>query len=90
MTTLKPDCDQPTLTILYDGACPLCSREVALYQRAQASVTLRFADISAGNAALPPHATREQLLRRFHVRTPAGQLHSDAEAFVILWAALPG
>ncbi|WP_395826227.1 thiol-disulfide oxidoreductase DCC family protein [Collimonas sp.] len=89
MTTLKPDCDSPALTILYDGACPLCSREIALYQRAQASVPLCFADISEADATLPPGATRDQLLQRFHVRSPDGQLHSGAEAFVMLWAALP-
>ena len=87
---LKPDGGTKPLTVLYDGACPLCSREIALYQRAQSNVPLCFADISDSGEALPPGTTREQLLKRFHVRSPDGQLLSGAEAFVRLWAALPG
>ena len=40
--------------------------------------------------ALPPDTTREQLLARFHVRSKDGQLLSGAQAFLALWAALPG
>ena len=39
---------------------------------------------------LPPGTTREQLLARFHVQGRAGELHSGAQAFLLLWAALPG
>jgi predicted DCC family thiol-disulfide oxidoreductase YuxK len=39
---------------------------------------------------LPPGTTREQLLARFHVRGRDGALLSGAQAFLALWAALPG
>jgi predicted DCC family thiol-disulfide oxidoreductase YuxK len=39
---------------------------------------------------LPPGITREQLLARFHVRGRDGELRSGAQAFLALWAALPG
>jgi predicted DCC family thiol-disulfide oxidoreductase YuxK len=39
---------------------------------------------------LPSGTTREQLLARFHVRGSDGQLLSGAQAFLALWAALPG
>lgn len=79
----------PTLCVLYDGACPLCRREIAIYRGGQPDVPLSFTDIS-GNAPVPPGTTREQLLARFHVRTADGRLLSGARAFLALWATLPG
>jgi predicted DCC family thiol-disulfide oxidoreductase YuxK len=85
------------LTVLYDGACPLCRREIGVYRglaplRADAPVC--FADVSDAAvvlpSALPPGTTREQLLARFHVRGRGGELLSGAQAFLALWAALPG
>ena len=85
------------LTVLYDGACPLCRREIGVYrglQPLQADAPVWFADVSDAAlplpSALPPGTTREQLLTRFHVRGRDGQLLSGAQAFLALWAALPG
>jgi len=82
--------ETPPLTVLYDGACPLCRREIGLYQGMQAHAPLCFADVSDAAQALPPGTTRDQLMARFHVRRPDGQLLSGAEAFLVLWATLPG
>jgi predicted DCC family thiol-disulfide oxidoreductase YuxK len=81
---------QAPLTVLYDGACPLCRREIAVYQDLQASRPLCFADVSNPALPLPPGATREQLMARFHVQTSDGRLLSGAAAFLALWATLPG
>ena len=81
------------LTVLYDGACPLCRREIAVYrglQPLQADSPVCFADVSNAAVPLPVGTTREQLLARFHVQGPDGQLLSGALAFLALWAALPG
>ncbi len=81
------------LTVLYDGACPLCRREIGVYrglQPLQADAPVCFADVSDTSLPLPPGTTREQLLARFHVRGRDGQLLSGAQAFLSLWAALPG
>lgn len=80
----------PPLTVLYDGACPLCRREIGVYRGLQANTLVCFADVSDATLPLPPGITREQLLARFHVRTGSGQLLSGAQAFLALWAALPG
>ena len=83
----------PALTVLFDGACPLCRREIAVYrdlQPLQPGSTVSFADISNTAVPLPAGTTREQLLARFHVQSPDGQLLSGAQAFLALWAALPG
>ena len=81
------------LTVLYDGACPLCRREIAVYrdlQPLQPGLPVCFADISNTAEPLPSGTTREQLLARFHVQGRDGQLLSGAQAFLALWAALPG
>ena len=81
------------LTVLYDGACPLCRREIGVYrglQPLQPDAPVCFADVSDTSLPLPPGITREQLLARFHVRGRDGELLSGAQAFLALWAALPG
>ncbi|MDO7693421.1 MAG: DUF393 domain-containing protein [Burkholderiaceae bacterium] len=83
----------PALTVLYDGACPLCRREIAVYrdlQPLQPGSPVCFADISSAAVPLPAGTSREQLLARFHVQGRDGQLLSGAQAFLALWAALPG
>ncbi len=85
--------ESPPLTVLYDGACPLCRREIGIYQGLQPlrpDGPVCFADVSDTALPLPPGTTREQLLARFHVRGRDGELLSGAQAFLALWAALPG
>ena len=85
--------EAPPLTVLYDGACPLCRREIGVYRGLQPlkpDAPVCFADVSDTTLPLPPGTTREQLLARFHVRGRDGQLLSGAQAFLALWAALPG
>lgn len=83
-----------TLTVLYDGACPLCMREIrhvkSLAERRQDSA-LRFVDVSSGASDCLAFADdREKLLARFHVQRSDGSRISGAEAFVAMWSRLPG
>lgn len=83
----------PALTVLYDGACPLCRREIGVYRGLdplQSDTPRCFADVSNAALPLPAGTTREQLMARFHVQRPDGELLSGAQAFLALWAALPG
>ncbi len=85
--------ETPPLTVLYDGACPLCRREIGVYRGLQplrSDSPVCFADVSDTSLPLPPGTTREQLLARFHVRGRDGEMLSGAQAFLALWAALPG
>jgi predicted DCC family thiol-disulfide oxidoreductase YuxK len=84
------DASAPALTVLYDGACPLCRRGIGLYRGLQPDKPLCFADVSDPEQPLPRGTTREQLLARFHVRDADGRLLSGAQAFLALWATLPG
>jgi predicted DCC family thiol-disulfide oxidoreductase YuxK len=88
MTETKPsNTSQGTaaLTVLYDGAGPLCRREMAVYrdlQPLQQGSTVCFADVSNTAVPLPEGTTREQLMARFHVQDRDGQLLSGAAAFL--------
>jgi len=82
--------DSAALTVLYDGACPLCRREIDIYRGSTPSEPLVFLDISRAAAVLPEGVSREQLLTRFHVRHADGRFESGASAFLALWSRLPG
>ena len=91
--TEKPDNACAALTVLYDGACPLCRREIAVYQGLKpldSGQTVKFADVSRADCALPTGGVRGDYLARFHVQRADGQVLSGAAAFVALWATLPG
>ena len=77
------------LVVLYDGACPLCRREIGIYRDLTPDRPVEFCDVSDPTNALPTDSTREQLLARFHVRHSDGRLESGAHAFIALWERLP-
>ncbi|MGL4241657.1 MAG: thiol-disulfide oxidoreductase DCC family protein [Beijerinckiaceae bacterium] len=76
------------ITVYYDGACPLCRREIGLYQRSAGGDRVGWCDVS-GSADLPKGLTREQALARFHVTDADGKLVVGARAFIALWLSLP-
>lgn len=80
----------PGLTVLYDGSCPLCRREVAVYMGLTATQPLNFSDVSNPALVPPAGASVDELMARFHVRHADGRLESGARAFMALWAVLPG
>jgi predicted DCC family thiol-disulfide oxidoreductase YuxK len=81
----------PDATVYYDGACPVCSREIAQYRAARGADRLAFIDVtSCAPASLGQGLTPEAALARMHVRLADGQLASGAAAFVALWRRLPG
>lgn len=80
------------LTVLYDGSCPLCRREIAHLQRLAETCPasgLRFLDISTP-ACDTDASDRARLMARFHVQRSDGVRLDGAEAFVAMWARLPG
>jgi len=82
--------DQDRLIVYYDGACPLCRREINWYRSMQGADAVLWQDVSNNNEELiAADLSCNAALKRFHVRTPDGQLLSGASAFAELWLKLP-
>jgi predicted DCC family thiol-disulfide oxidoreductase YuxK len=79
---------QSPLTVYYDGACPVCRREIGFYQK-RTGGEVAYCNV-ASEVRPAPDLGREEALRRFHVRLPDGALVSGAAAFLALWRATPG
>ena len=80
----------PTLTVYFDGACPVCSVEIAHYRRQPGAQACEWVDAAAcADAELGPGLTRVAALRRFHVRRADGQLVDGMRGFATLWQVLP-
>lgn len=83
--------NQKAIRVFYDGSCPLCRREIALYRGLRSTVPVEWCDVSdceSGNQ-LPLQTSRCDLMQRFHLQTECGELKSGAAAFIHLWARLP-
>ena len=78
-------------TVYYDGACPLCSREIAIYQKWKGGEQVNWVDASRCEVEqLGDDLTRDQALARLHCRDETGNLVDGARAFVAIWARLRG
>jgi predicted DCC family thiol-disulfide oxidoreductase YuxK len=86
---MSPTDPTPDLTVYFDGSCPLCRREISLYQGLPSKQLLQWVDVSTP-MALPSGLTCELAMRRFHVRDAQGRLYSGAEAFSVLWRCFAG
>lgn len=83
----RPD---SALTVYYDGACPVCSREIALYRRQVGAEQCVWVDASiCAESALGEGLSRGNALARFHVRRADGVLVDGMLGFTLLWRALP-
>lgn len=78
---------QPRLKVWYDGACPLCRREIELMQRFDRRGAIDFVDV-AGDADSSCPIDKAQLLARFHAEEN-GEVLSGAAAFAAMWRAIP-
>ena len=77
----------PCVTVWFDGACPLCQREIALLQRLDSQHRVRFLDLVQDATVCP--LDRATMLARFHARVDGGPLLVGAEAFAAVWRAIP-
>ncbi|WP_420347501.1 demethoxyubiquinone hydroxylase family protein [Pelagibius sp.] len=78
------------LTVFYDGACPLCRREIAFYRGRRGAETVTWCDVSTVDAPeVTDGLSRDAALARFHVRDASGRLMSGGAAFARLWEEMP-
>jgi predicted DCC family thiol-disulfide oxidoreductase YuxK len=77
--------------MFYDGACPLCRREVAHYRRLDRRGRVAWVDISRDTAALRRHGIDPgAAMARLHALDEEGRVVTGAAAFAAVWRGLPG
>lgn len=77
------------IEVFYDGACPLCMREIRMLQRKDRRQRIRFVDIAAdGFDSAAVGLSWEELMTRIHGRLPDGTLVEGVEVFRRLYAAV--
>jgi len=82
--------DMPNTIMFYDGGCPLCSREIAHYQRLDKDERIEWVDISQDMAVLEAFGIAfTTAMARLHVLYRDGRLLSGAYAFAAVWSELP-
>ena len=80
---------QYALTVFFDGACPICAREIALMKRLDRKQQLAFCDFSrsdydAASIGLAP----AELGRIIHARWADGSVITGVEVFRAMWDAV--
>ena len=79
-----------SLTVFFDGSCPICSKEINFYKMRAGADELSWVDVSDEEIPIPTQTrSREELMARFHVLSSNGVLVSGGAAFAELWASLP-
>ena len=76
-------------TVLFNGDCEICSKEICVYQNYGASkrLPIDFKDIN--NTDLNPFGlTRDETARQLHV-VKNSELFVGVKAFIILWNEMP-
>ncbi|WP_198133323.1 DCC1-like thiol-disulfide oxidoreductase family protein [Novosphingobium nitrogenifigens] len=81
-----PSHDPRRLAVWYDGACPLCLREIALMRSWDRTGRIDFVDLTDPAQACP--RDRYLMLTRLHAREN-GILLDGAAAFAAMWRAIP-
>ena len=80
-------------TILYNDKCPVCSFEIEHYRNlcSKRGIDLDFEKISVdGPVLMASNLTAEDAKKRLHFFTSDGKLLVGLEAFIALWAEMPG
>ncbi|MEL6583908.1 MAG: DUF393 domain-containing protein [Pseudomonadota bacterium] len=68
--------------VYFDGACPICRREIAMWQDAKGLEDVAFTNVAE---VVPDGLDQQELLARFHVKRSDGVIVSGAAAFLALW-----
>ncbi len=82
--------DTPRVTVFFDGACPMCVKEIALLRRLDRKrQRIAFEDVSPPDAVPSCPISQEILLARFHACKRDGQIVNGAQAFTEAWSCIP-
>ncbi len=81
------------LTVLYNDKCPVCSLEIDHYRALceKRTLPLAFEEISREGEVLQSSGLSvDEAKKRLHIRLPSGEIRVGVDAFLALWAEMPG
>ena len=77
-------------TVYFHGGSPVCSRELAMFQRQSGEDSVVWIDLTrCGASDLGTGLTRDAAMARLRLRRPDGSLVPGARAVTRLWRILP-
>lgn len=85
---MATDNKERRIELFYDGACPVCQRQVAFLKRRDTEGILCFTDITTPGFVPDGGKRYEALLARVHARLPDGTFVEGIEVFRRVYAAL--
>ncbi len=80
------------VTAFYNGACPVCGREIRSYARYadREKLPMGWVDIDAEPDALAARGlTADDVKRRMHAVDADGNLYRSIDAFLLMWRTMP-
>ncbi len=87
---LNSPLEEARVTMLYDGGCSLCRREVTHYRRIDRADRVQWVDISANPGPMASVGIRyEEAMARLHVVDRSAEVQSGASSFTAFWDELP-
>ena len=89
-TPMEPGLPKACPTVFFDGACPLCRREIAHYRRLDRAQRLRWVDAATEAEILAVHGLDlDRAMAELHVLDGNGGWHRGVDAFLVIWSRLP-
>ena len=81
--------DKGKTEVYFDGACPLCRREISLYRKLDKEGVVSWVDVANCHPTVSG-LTKDELLKRFHIKNKQGVILSGAGLFLIFGRSFPG
>jgi 3-demethoxyubiquinol 3-hydroxylase len=77
------------VAVFFDGACPVCTREIDVYRKSRGGESVAWIDAARCDRQQLCGLDRDAALARLHVRLCDGTMVSGAAAFAAIWQQLP-
>lgn len=79
------------LTVLYDGNCPLCYREIVHYKKKDKSNLLKCIDIAHPDFNIDDYGLNmEEVELKLHAIDESGTIFTGIDTFIEIWRRIPG
>ncbi|MES9991290.1 MAG: DUF393 domain-containing protein [Candidatus Thiodiazotropha sp.] len=75
-----------SIKVWFDADCPLCRREISLLKKLDTHQQIEFVDLQTTTSC---PVDRRLMLERLHAQESQGSVLSGAEAFALMWRAIP-